>query len=140
MLGLTQAELATSAGISTTGLNNIEKGSADPKASTLRAIQAALEASGIIFVPENGGGPGARLTAWKQCSNELINLIGTAEPIATILERISKRIEEYSLRNKTTATEALNRVRIAFGNDDRSRTPNGAAVIEWMDAKIIPRR
>ena len=49
MLGLTQAELAKSAGISTTGLNNIERNAADPKASTLRAIQSALEEAGIIF-------------------------------------------------------------------------------------------
>ena len=58
MLGLTQAELAKHAGISTTGLNNIESGSSDPKASTLRA---ALEAAGVEFIAENGGGPGVRL-------------------------------------------------------------------------------
>ncbi|RWP72387.1 helix-turn-helix domain-containing protein [Mesorhizobium sp.] len=61
MLGLTQAELAKRAGISTTGLNNIESRGTDPKASTLRAIQSALEAAGVIFVDENGEGPGVRL-------------------------------------------------------------------------------
>jgi transcriptional regulator with XRE-family HTH domain len=61
MLGLTQAELAKLAGMSTTGLNNIENGSTDPKASTLRAIKAALEAAGVEFIPENGGGAGVRL-------------------------------------------------------------------------------
>lgn len=61
MLGLTQADLAERAGISVTGLNNIERGSSDPKASTLRAIQAALEAAGVIFVAENGEGHGVRL-------------------------------------------------------------------------------
>ena len=60
MIGLTQAELAKLAGLSTTGLNNIEKGNADPKASTLRSIQAALEQAGIQFIAENGGGPGVR--------------------------------------------------------------------------------
>lgn len=62
MLSLTQAELAEKAGISTTGLNNIERGNADPKASTLRAIQGALESAGVQFIPENGGGVGVRLT------------------------------------------------------------------------------
>jgi transcriptional regulator with XRE-family HTH domain len=66
MLGLTQAELAKNAGISTTGLNNIERGSADPKASTLRAIRAALEAAGIEFT--NGGQPGVRM---KEISRDL---------------------------------------------------------------------
>ncbi|CAH1653427.1 Transcriptional regulator [Hyphomicrobiales bacterium] len=61
MLGLTQASLANAAGISTTALNNIERGAADPKASTLGAIQRALEVAGVEFIAENGGGPGVRL-------------------------------------------------------------------------------
>ncbi|MGE7473259.1 helix-turn-helix transcriptional regulator [Bosea sp. NPDC003192] len=61
MISMTQAALAEAAGISTTALNNIERGAADPKASTLTAIQKALEAAGVIFVPENGEGPGVRL-------------------------------------------------------------------------------
>ena len=61
MLGMTQAELAAAAGMSTTALNNIERGAADPKASTLVAIQKALEAAGVVFVAENGHGPGVRL-------------------------------------------------------------------------------
>ncbi|MER8464155.1 helix-turn-helix domain-containing protein [Mesorhizobium sp. M1396] len=61
MLSLTQAELAKRAGISTTGLNNIESGGTDPKASTLRAIQTTLESAGVEFIPENGGGAGVRL-------------------------------------------------------------------------------
>ncbi|OCJ02454.1 transcriptional regulator [Rhizobium sp. AC27/96] len=60
MLGLTQADLAKAAGISTTGLNNIERGTADPKASTLRAIQAALETAGIIFQSDGEMVPGGR--------------------------------------------------------------------------------
>ncbi|WP_234825965.1 helix-turn-helix transcriptional regulator [Sinorhizobium meliloti] len=61
---MTQAELAKAAGISTTGLNNIERGSADPKASTLRSIKAALESSGVVFQADGemaSGGPGVRL-------------------------------------------------------------------------------
>ena len=64
MLGLPQAQLATLAGVSTTGLNNIERGLAGPKASTLRAIQAALEAKSVVFLADGqtvDGGPGVRL-------------------------------------------------------------------------------
>lgn len=64
MLGLTQAELASRANISTTGLNNIERGASDPKVSTLRALQEALEAAGIIFEAPGqmiDGGAGIRL-------------------------------------------------------------------------------
>lgn len=63
MLGLTQAELAVKCSLSTTGLNNIERGESDPKASTLAAIQRALEEAGIEFIergvrlrPEAGNG------------------------------------------------------------------------------------
>lgn len=66
MLGMTQATLAEAAGISTTALNNIERGSADPKASTLGSIRRALETAGVIFVEENGEGPGVRLKKVRQ--------------------------------------------------------------------------
>ena len=59
MLNLTQAELAARAGISTTGLNNIERGVSDPKASTLSAIQRVLEEAGVEFT--NGTEPGVKL-------------------------------------------------------------------------------
>jgi transcriptional regulator with XRE-family HTH domain len=52
LLGLTQAELAKRAGLSTTGFVNIESGQADPKVSTMKAIQRALESAGAAF--ENG--------------------------------------------------------------------------------------
>lgn len=68
MVGLTQAELASSAGISTTALNNIERGAADPKASTLGALQKALEAAGVVFLADRetkDGGPGVRIRDQK---------------------------------------------------------------------------
>ena len=64
MLGLTQAEVAKRAGISTTGLNNIERGASDPKASTLAAVQQVLEAAGVEFT--NGGEPGVKLRRKEQ--------------------------------------------------------------------------
>jgi transposase InsO family protein len=44
------------------------KATADPKASTLRAIQAALEAAGIEFT--NGGQPGVKMKAVRHDSAE----------------------------------------------------------------------
>jgi predicted transcriptional regulator len=61
MLGLNQTALAGAAGISKTALINIETGTSDPRASTLSAIQKALEAAGVEFIAENGGGAGVRL-------------------------------------------------------------------------------
>lgn len=61
MLGMTQADLAERASLSATALNSIERGTSDPRASNLAAIQRALEAAGVEFIPENGGGAGVRL-------------------------------------------------------------------------------
>lgn len=61
LVSLKQDELAAAASVSLATLNNIERGVSDPRSSTLLAIQRALEASGVIFIPENGEGPGVRL-------------------------------------------------------------------------------
>ena len=66
MLGLKQGDLARRAGISVSTLNNIERGvQTDPKISTLRAIQHALEQEGIEFVDSDTGRVGIFLRAQK---------------------------------------------------------------------------
>ncbi|TGR15740.1 XRE family transcriptional regulator [Mesorhizobium sp. M4B.F.Ca.ET.190.01.1.1] len=39
-----------------------ERGSKPPSESILQALKLSLEAAGIDFIPENGGGPGVRLS------------------------------------------------------------------------------
>ena len=46
--------------VSTNTITRLERGEL-LKESTVQAIRAALEAAGIEFIPENGGGPGVRL-------------------------------------------------------------------------------
>jgi len=59
MLGLKQRELAQKAGVSTGTLNNIERGvQKDPKFTTIRALQRALEDEGIEFLEDGNGGIG----------------------------------------------------------------------------------
>ena len=53
-------ELAEKAGVTANTVTRIENG-ADAKQSTVVALRAALEAAGVEFIPENGGGPGVRL-------------------------------------------------------------------------------
>jgi transcriptional regulator with XRE-family HTH domain len=53
-------ELASRAGVTANTVTRIEN-EADAKQSTLEALQRALEAAGVEFIPENGGGPGVRL-------------------------------------------------------------------------------
>ncbi len=59
-LGWGVRELAAKAKVSVDTLARFERGEA-LKERTIEAIQHALEAAGIEFIPENGGGPGARL-------------------------------------------------------------------------------
>jgi transcriptional regulator with XRE-family HTH domain len=63
MLRIEQRELAERSGVSLETIKRIERipGVVSAYASTVAAIQTALEAAGIEFIPENGGGPGTRL-------------------------------------------------------------------------------
>jgi transcriptional regulator with XRE-family HTH domain len=59
-LSLGVRELAEVAGVSSDTISRLERG--DPlRGRTVDAIRAALEAAGVIFIAENGEGPGVRL-------------------------------------------------------------------------------
>jgi transcriptional regulator with XRE-family HTH domain len=59
-LGMGVRELAEQAKVSPDTIARFERG--EPlKDRTVEAIQRALEAAGVIFVSENGEGPGVRL-------------------------------------------------------------------------------
>lgn len=53
--------LAEVAQVATQTITRLEQGDR-LKPKTLQAIRAAFEAAGIEFIPENGGGPGVRLS------------------------------------------------------------------------------
>ncbi|MBK1839975.1 helix-turn-helix transcriptional regulator [Azospirillum sp. YIM B02556] len=53
-------DLAKEAGVSVDTVSRLERGE-ELQPRTLAAIQTALEAAGVEFIPENGGGAGVRL-------------------------------------------------------------------------------
>lgn len=59
-----QSELAAASGVSLPTIKRLEAmdGMLSGHATTIRALQAALEAAGVQFIPENGGGVGVRLS------------------------------------------------------------------------------
>lgn len=59
-VGLGVRELAAAAGVSPDTVARLERGETI-KPRTVAAIQRALEAAGVEFIPENGGGAGVRL-------------------------------------------------------------------------------
>lgn len=54
-------ELSERANIHRNTITNFETGKSGGDETTLSAIRSALEAAGVIFVEENGEGPGVRL-------------------------------------------------------------------------------
>lgn len=63
LIGMPQAELAGAANVSVPTLRRMEasEGPASGLANNVDAVRRALEAAGVEFIPENGGGVGVRL-------------------------------------------------------------------------------
>ena len=59
-LGLGVRELAAAAKVSIDTVTRFERGD-ELKERTIEALQRVLEATGVEFIDENGGGPGVRL-------------------------------------------------------------------------------
>ena len=60
-VGLSQLELAQRSGVPKRTLVRFELGEGGTRPRALAAIRAALEAAGVEFIQENGGGAGVRL-------------------------------------------------------------------------------
>jgi transcriptional regulator with XRE-family HTH domain len=60
-LGLGVRELAVKSDVSTDTIVRYERGDATIRPRTVAALRAALEAAGIEFIDQDGGGPGVRL-------------------------------------------------------------------------------
>lgn len=61
LLGWTQADLASAAKVGVVTVRQFEGGNAEPRNATLTVLTSALEAAGVIFIEENGEGPGVRM-------------------------------------------------------------------------------
>jgi transcriptional regulator with XRE-family HTH domain len=61
LINLSQQQLADAAGVGVVTVRQFETGAAEPRRSTLDVLRRALEAAGVLFVDQNGAGPGVRL-------------------------------------------------------------------------------
>ncbi|MEO1016904.1 MAG: helix-turn-helix domain-containing protein [Pseudomonadota bacterium] len=62
LLAMSQDDLAAVSGVAKRTIADVERATRrSPHRSTLAALQRALEAAGVEFITENGGGPGVRL-------------------------------------------------------------------------------
>ncbi len=58
---MTQTELAKAAGLGQSTVIDFEKERRVVSDAAIAAIRSALEAAGVEFIEQNGGGPGVRL-------------------------------------------------------------------------------
>ena len=61
MVGLSQDALARESGVAKATIAAFELEQRQPYARTLDTLRAALEAAGVVLLPENGNGPGVAL-------------------------------------------------------------------------------
>jgi transcriptional regulator with XRE-family HTH domain len=61
LLDWRQQTLAEKAGVGVVTIRQLEAGGKEPRHATLDVVRRALEAAGVEFIDENGGGPGVRL-------------------------------------------------------------------------------
>jgi ribosome-binding protein aMBF1 (putative translation factor) len=61
LLGWSQQQLAQNARVGVVTIHQLETGASEPRRSTLDVVRRCLEAAGVEFIDENGGGPGVRL-------------------------------------------------------------------------------
>lgn len=63
LVGMSQADLAEASGVSLPTIKRLESqdGEVGGRKATGEALVTALEAAGVEFIPENGGGVGVRL-------------------------------------------------------------------------------
>jgi transcriptional regulator with XRE-family HTH domain len=66
LIEISQVELASKAKVGESTVRNFEAGRSIPVANNLDAIRRVLEAGGVDFIPENGGGAGVRLRKVKR--------------------------------------------------------------------------
>lgn len=65
LLEWSQSDLETASGVARKTIADFEGNKKErPYDRTLRDLRAALEEAGVIFVPQNGNGPGVRLQRW----------------------------------------------------------------------------
>jgi transcriptional regulator with XRE-family HTH domain len=74
LINWSQPKLATASGVSVSTIRDFETGKRQPIGNNLFAIQNALEAAGVIFVAENGDGPGVRLKKARPAAIAVENL------------------------------------------------------------------
>jgi len=122
LLEWTQENLEQRSGVAKKTIADFERGTQIPYPKTIREIELALEAAGVQFIAENGGGAGVRL---KEAAPRLVRRrISRFERMASLA--ISYRGKEYRV---SLSTDILDDI-------DRTNHPSDAAFERSADAHL----
>ena len=69
LLDWSQQKLADEAGVGVVTVRQLEAGTHQPRHATLQVVRRCLEAAGVEFIDENGGGAGVRFRQPERESN-----------------------------------------------------------------------
>jgi transcriptional regulator with XRE-family HTH domain len=130
LLGLSQDDVAEASNVAKATIANFEVGKRRPYDRTLDDLRGALEAAGVEFIPENGGGAGVRLrdrssgadererdaaaAEWKRLSAERTRAFAavaagdhTASPTAEFLARCDAAEERLRMAQAKVVSRGL---------------------------------
>ncbi len=71
LIGWSQNQLAAAAKVGRATIADFESGKRGPYSRTIEELRLALESAGVIFVDENGEGPGVRLRKGRSADDGL---------------------------------------------------------------------
>ena len=100
--------------VSTNTVTRMEAGE-DLKPRTISAVQHALETAGIIFIDENGDGPGVRLKK--------------TTPIAEQIEALEDKVSAIPDTDAPSPEAGMNTMRKALAEDEITKLKNQRAEI-----------
>ncbi|ACK50481.1 transcriptional regulator, XRE family [Methylocella silvestris BL2] len=119
LLGWSQADLAKASGISEPTIWRLEAadGALGGRANTGVKIVAALEAAGVIFVEENGEGPGVRLKKQPPAPAELTEKI----------EALGAKAASLDVAGRPSPQKAMNQMTKALVENEKTKLKNQRA-------------
>jgi transcriptional regulator with XRE-family HTH domain len=137
LIGWSQGDLAKAADVGRATIADFEAGKREPYARTLDNLRAALETAGVIFVEENGEGPGVRLR--KPIAPPAYT---PKDFFATVAEFETSRFDK--LRRELKPTSLASRLQFERRNDGialfigPSREPIGLLTLVGPDITFEP--
>jgi transcriptional regulator with XRE-family HTH domain len=125
LLDWSQQQLADAARVGVVTVRQFEASASQPRSATLDVLRRAIEAAGVIFVEENGEGPGVRLRKKPASAAEITQQI----------EALDDKIAELPVDGEPSPETGMNRLRKALVKNERTKLKNRRTKIRNKEPK-----